>query len=719
MRASFFLVGTIGISAASAAVACGDSSGASLFGSSGGESDAGILEGCIGPCEAGPLAPPGIFVESLRVEPENAVLTVEAGKTVSQPFKLLARIRGRSAEEDVTARAVFFVPDAFLVGAFPADGSSLFSTRLPATDADPPQRGGKVTVVARAASSDGSIAEVATTLTVKLAPVTLTQPGAAPPIPPNPGGKFPAGAPDPARAPVVVYPNDGTMMPPNLRRLDVHFDPGTQNDLFELRFTGPNSTVTYYARCTGGAAYLGGKCGFELDQKAYAFVAQTNAGETVKLRVRGTDAATGSAFGEATELSLSFAESDVEGGIYYWTVTSPPRVMRVDFGNPSAVPEPFLEPGKNGLAALDQYAPETENCVGCHALSRDGTKLVASVGGQWDGRLLLLNDLSKAPGSAGWLTVNGGATGTAATSRVQFAAWNPSGSQFVATYGDRGDVGTPWSPGYLLPTGSDVPADLDPNKLWFHDGSTGARTTSKTLPFKAAHVDWSPDGKSIALTKVGDAATTTQRPRDTSIAVITNNAGTWSDPIAVATNGQAAGKSRYNPAFFPDSSLLAFTEASCDAAIGEDTSESPCDADGDTSATTWAVAPNASASAVRLAKADAPGKADPPAALTGNTFARPAPFRTKNGAGSLTWLTIASRRAPGYKTKGGAQLLWMFAVDPAKVLAGQDGSYPAFFLPFQDLGTSNHIAQWTEKIVGSAQPPAPKPPTPPPPPIPR
>jgi hypothetical protein len=61
----------------------------------------------------------------------------------------------------------------------------------------------------------------------------------------------------------------------------------------------------------------------------------------------------------------------------------------------------------------------------------------------------------------------------------------------------------------------------------------------------------------------------------------------------------------------------------------------------------------------------------------------------------------------------------MFAVDGAKVLAGQDGSFPAFFLPFQDFATSNHLAQWTERIVGSTQPPAPKPPVPPPPPIPR
>jgi hypothetical protein len=708
-----------------AVVACGDGS-SSVFGAPGPNDDGGGSTACIGACDGGPLASPGIFVESLRIEPENAVVTVTAGQQVSQPYKVLARIKGRDAEEDITGRTVFYVPDAFLVGAFPADGTSTLTTRLPASDADPPQRGGRLTVAARAASSDGTITEVRTGLTVKIAPLTLAQPGAQPALPAAPGAKFGADAPDPARAPRVIYPNDGVMLPPNLRRLDVHFDPGTGNDLFELRFTGPNSTVTYYARCTGGAGYAAGKCGFELDQKAYAFVAQTNAGETVKLRLRATDAATGGAFGEATEVSLAFSDSEVLGGLYYWTVTSPGRVMRVDFGNPNAVPEAFLEPGKNGLPAQKGADATEENCVGCHALSRDGTKLVASMGGQWDGRLLLLNDLTKAKGATGWLTLDGAKTGIPAKNRVQFAAWNPAATQFAAVYGDKADVGTPWSPALggfpadkLYPTGSDVPDDLDPNKLWFHDGTTGARVASKTLPFKPSHLDWSPDGNAIAVTHVGDASTTTQRPRAASVAVLPFANGQAGDPIDVAKDDLVTGKSRYNPAFFPDSQLLTFNESSCDGSITGDGSESPCDGDADTSATTWAVAPNASAKAVRLSKADAPGRADPDGALTGNTFPRPAPFRTKNGASTLTWITVASRRAPGYKTKGGAQLLWMFAVDGAKVLAGQDGSFPAFFLPFQDFATSNHLAQWTERIVGSTQPPAPKPPVPPPPPIPR
>jgi hypothetical protein len=90
------------------------------------------------------------------------------------------------------------------------------------------------------------------------------------------------------------------------------------------------------------------------------------------------------------------------------------------------------------------------------------------------------------------------------------------------------------------------------------------------------------------------------------------------------------------------------------------------------------------------------------------------------GAGKLFWFTVASLRQPGLRRKdwqGAQQQLWMFAVDPAKVLAGQDGSYKSFFLPFQDAKTSNHIAQWTQQIASTnppPPPPAPPPPAPPP-----
>ena len=263
MRASLLLFGSVSLSALVAVVACGEGGGASTFepkeppGADSGEPPP--CFGCNMPPNEGGV-PAGITVESMRIDPPDASITVAPGASGTQAYKVLAKLKGSSVEQDITSRSVFYVPDNFLVGGFPLTGAALFTTRLPTLPADPPQRGGKLTVQAQAANSDGSIVTVTTSLTVKLSAATLTDPNASPALPVNPATKF-AGTVSAARAPGIVYPNDGVMLPPNLRRLDIHWDGGAGNDLFELKFIGTNSTITYFARCGGGAGFVAAKCG--------------------------------------------------------------------------------------------------------------------------------------------------------------------------------------------------------------------------------------------------------------------------------------------------------------------------------------------------------------------------------------------------------------------------------------------------------------------------
>jgi hypothetical protein len=192
-------------------------------------------------------------------------------------------------------------------------------------------------------------------------------------------------------------------------------------------------------------------------------------------------------------------------------------------------------------------------------------------------------------------------------------------------------------------------------------------------------------------------------------------------------------KNRYTPNFVPDSSLLLYGEST--RQTGD--ADSLVDGYADPSATVWAVQPQANATPVLLAKANAPGVADKLTLADGrsslvvqrissgmlmDTFPRAAPFQAPPNEPKLFWFTSASQRRAGlrlYKANPSVVgdeptqlLLWMFALDPDQVLAGKDGSYPGFFLPFQDLTTSNHMAAWTQKYVSDNPPPAP--PTPPP-----
>jgi len=158
-----------------------------------------------------------------------------------------------------------------------------------------------------------------------------------------------------------------------------------------------------------------------------------------------------------------------------------------------------------------------------------------------------------------------------------------------------------------------------------------------------------------------------------------------------------------------------------------------CDGYSDPGSKTWAVAPEAGKAPVFLANAARPGVADalyppsqPGVGLSDlmDTFPKPAPFQSQHRGRKLTWFTVSSQRRAGLRlvfpnpSETGEpetqSLLWMFALDAERTLGGEDGSRSGFFLPFQDLRTSNHMAQWTKRLVSDEAPPPPRPVPPPP-----
>jgi hypothetical protein len=670
------------------------------------------------------------------IVPANASLSVTAGQVASQTFTVVGTL-GDGTEQDITSRFVFYVPDNYLVGGFPTSGAPTFTTTLPSSPADPPQRGGTLTVLATALNPGDEPFSVSTSFTVQLKaaleyPPATTDSGVGDgsvlgddasadaqgdgspdassplvdPIPANAASLF--SGPPGSQSPGIAYPNDGVMLPPNLRLLDVHWTPGSPAyTLYAVHFTSSSLDLTYYTRCADlGGLLVQGACGFQLDETGYNYLAQSSAGQGgVTVTVQGTDDS-GTSVGTSSPITIQFAQESVNGGVYYWDVTHT-RIMRFDFGGTSTTPEVFLSPG--------DYGTSSGLCIGCHALSPDGTKLAASAGGQGNGYLVYVDGVA-APTTP--LTA-----AEDQSNRIQFASFSPLGDLFVAVYGDG--------------------APLTPDNLYFHDGVTGVinHSLTKALSFEPDHPAWSPDGTMIAMTHVG-VHNTSQMEFLGGIDVAQFSAGAVGDAgIAVGDGGSAladpfvvipsniAGVNNYNPSFAPDSTFLVFTRTTCDPSVDK---TNVCDSDisSNVTATTWAVVPQPNATPVHLDRAAAPGVADGVPANILDTFPRSTPFETNQGTGKLFWFTVASLRQPGLRYKQyqasdesfpaqQQQQLWMFAVDPAAILAGNDGSYPAFFLPFQDPTTSNHIGQWTQKIVSAnAPPPAPSPPPPPPAPAP-
>jgi hypothetical protein len=433
-----------------------------------------------------------------------------------------------------------------------------------------------------------------------------------------------------------------------------------------------------------------------MDPDTVDVIAESNRGiDPVTLAVRATDEAGN--VGKSASIGVQFAAERVDGAIYYWTTTQPTTsIMRFDFASQSA------------LAPVLQQTDGNWRCVGCHALSHDGSRMVASVGTSDEGYLIYLSDLSKPKTAADWLTVNGNSYGVAAQNRVLTVSFNPDGSQFVA----------------------DAPANdatLGVTKLAFHDGVTGVRKSSLDVGFPVSFPDWSPDGQTIAVTHIYGQNSKTIQFQEGGISVIQNSATGW-NPAEVVVVPHTVGKSRYTPNFVPDSSFLLYSEATRQASDWD----ALVDGYSDPSATVWAVQPKANATPVLLARANATGVADKltltdgrdPTVVTRissgllmNTFAKAAPFETKQNGHKLFWFTSASQRRAGLRlfkpnpsVVGDTPtqlLLWMFALDADQVLAGKDGSFPGFFLPFQDMTTSNHMAAWTQKYVSPNPPPEP------------
>ena len=324
--------------------------------------------------------------------------------------------------------------------------------------------------------------------------------------------------------------------------------PGSSsNTLYEVSFKGAVSTINTFIRCLAPQGING--CIYLPDSKLWSGVAISNAGQgEVLLTVRGTDD-TGTSVGDSGTFHMSFSKSPIEGALYYWTTSGKTAIMRWDFGGSTTTSVSYLTPANT----------DGTTCVGCHALAPDGTKLVASAGGQNDGHLLLWD-----------IVKNQAMQPYPLAQQSQFESWNADGTQFVGVYGDA--------------------THMAPSNLMIFDGTMGTVVSTIDLGgLRADHPDWSKNmngANTIAFTSVDPVANTTdQRPATGGIDFIQNSGGTWSAPQVLVPS--LLGKNRYYPAIAPDGNLLVYDESTC--TNGTPTAGQPadksCDADTDATAT--------------------------------------------------------------------------------------------------------------------------------------
>jgi dipeptidyl aminopeptidase/acylaminoacyl peptidase len=533
----------------------------------------------------------------LEVRPATATLTVSNGVAVEQPYTAHL-VFPDGSERDVTDEAVFVLAEGF-VGFFEAE-------TLVANGA------GRGLV---RATRDGKMGDA----TVEVFARDVRVPDG---VPPNAPDLFDAATDDPARLATIIYPSDGTIVPPNLGDFDVHWSDATGSDLFEIELATYYANVKVYA---AGNAAAGAWLAFLLEE--WTLIAQSEVGATINVTVRGLTQAAPQTSSHAA-IVVRNSREDIQGGIYYWAATNTAGVdgiFRHDVGRPGQAAEQFYT------------RTEAGRCVACHALSRDGTKMAIT----YDG----------GDGPANIVDVATRTTMVPADSAWNFATFSPDG--------DR-----------LLTVRSGV--------LTLRDGSTAAAIATVPTSGYASHPDFSPQGDRIVYVRPTSPTGYDWHFQGGAIVTQTYGAG---DAFGGEVEVVPSSPNNYYPSLSPDGEWVLFNRSTEDAYD-------------DGSAELWVVKIDGSVGPIRLDLANiGPG-------LT-NSWARWAPFEGTYGedAEPIYWLTFSSKRAFGVRLAAGRPQIWMTPFFPERAAAGTDPTAPGFRLPFQDLASSNHIAQWTETVV--------------------
>lgn len=497
---------------------------------------------------------------------------------------------------DVTAQAAFVVSPVELAG---VDSAKLSAT---GTTAGP----GELTATVGGASNNAAF-EVFMTKTV---------PGSADP---SVAGLFGGATLDPSATVQIAYPPAGALVPPNLGDMDVHWRDASGKDVYQVQLAGGFVTLTTYVTSLGAATWD------TLSAADWQLLSAGRTGVDLAIRVRGLATAAPSTFIEGTE-TVRIADEAVKGGVYYWN-TSKAAVMRFDMEDPTTPPEQFYPlAGDSG-------------CVGCHAVSRDGSVVAY----RQEGSNLNYGNALDVASRTKQLTVN--------TQQWNFASIHPNNIDMFTT----------------TETG-----------LYRTDLSTKVTTPLYTAQ-RIAQPDTNAAGTAIVATVVG-AGSSEVWTAGGSIVVFDYDAvaKTVSAPRTLVAGGPGA--SPYYPSFSPDGQWVIYNQAPSGTSY-----DNP-------NAQIWVIKADGTQPPIHLAEAEVPG--------TTNSWPKWTPFVTHEGGEMVIWMTVASRRPFGVRSVGGQKpQLWLAPFYPERAAAGQPAAGAPVRLPFQSLVEGNHIAQWTEHIV--------------------
>jgi hypothetical protein len=448
-----------------------------------------------------------------------------------------------------------------------------------------------------------------------------------------------------ALAPAIVYPANNVVMPRNLGDFEVHWTDSNALDTFEVSLHTELADVKVY---TAGTPGVTGTHPLWTELQAREWGVAVGDANQVTVRVRGLKASAPTQVGGGPARIARLSNEVMDGGLYYWANVD-------DTGGPLGI---FRHDMKKPGEPAERFVTTTETagrCVACHVLSRDGTKMAITYQDENNGVLV-------PPGPAAMVDVQSKAIASQ-SQRWQFATFTPDNKQLLS---------------------------VDNGVLVVRDTVDQHVITTMTISAANERVtqpDLSKDGKHLLYVRYVAP--------DTDFEFSNGKIYTRSyDPDTHAFGAEAQlimmGGNNFYPSWSPDGQWVLFNHIAAGSAYDNN------------NAAPW-VARADGTQPVALTAASA--------TLATDSWPRWAPFGQTLGDAKepMFWLTWSSKRDFGVRllnagkpqrgATGRRAQIWMSPFFPAKAALGQDPSAPAFRLPFQTLTSSNHIAQWTERVV--------------------
>jgi hypothetical protein len=540
---------------------------------------------------------------TLSLSPDRAQLLIEEGEPLpTVDFDLFAIDGARSTQ--VRDRDVEWLVDHPNIGTIDRDG--IFTV----TDA-----GGRTTV---RALYGGSQASAPVTVGADEVIVVAGADGL-----PNlfEAADIAAGTPGPAMA----YPSDQTLFPRNIAPVLFQWE-GSSPGRYRLRLSSGGALLTVYTTDWNWQAAV----------DVWQALANSSAGLDVTVQAARLNADNDVELGP--EITIEFSGAEVGGAVYYWAPSAVSSgIVRLPVGATS--PEPFL-------------VGSVFNCVGCHALSPDGSRLAytRSAGGTPIGSLGVIGT-----DEARTVYVNESIDGyypTFAPDNVRLAV--ARGGNIVIVSSDTGrDETVLRAPDNL---GASYPAWSPRGDIAF---SAGTSPAGREIPGMG-------DMGGLGISEAG-------------IARVRADGEAWSSPEWLVRRGDAGGgdENLFYPSYSPDGLWLAFNRAEAAVMAGGSPDGSQV----------WIV-DSEGEQPIHLELGSG-------GASVTNSWPKWAPA-TQDGR---LWIAFTSSRPYGRMSTEGGQI-WITGITPSEAVDGSDPSAAAFWMPFQSMANSNHVAYWAEYEKG-------------------